>query len=257
MTEPTRLSTDGASPFERELLDSWKSEQPSSAARRRALALAGAGALATLGAASTAEAATPAVAKASLFALAGKWLGVGAALGLVASAASYAVFEPSRGEVPRNGAEASPSETPRRATATPPPELTASAFVPPETRPPPAPVGPTAQRAERATSPATEDVTPAEPARSSLGAQIAELDRARNALRGGSPARALELVADYQKKYPSGALAQDAEVLRIDALDRLGRRDEATQGAKRFTEAHPESAHAERLRQLSGAKTNP
>ena len=77
------------------------------------------------------------------------------------------------------------------------------------------------------------------------------LKRARSAL-GPAPATALTLTAEHAARFPRGALGQEREVLAIQALVQLGRRDEARARAARFLAAFPGSAHRVRLEALVG-----
>jgi hypothetical protein len=75
------------------------------------------------------------------------------------------------------------------------------------------------------------------------------LQQAQDAL-ARSPARALDLAEDHARHYPNGALAQEREVLAVDALLRLGRRGQAEARAERFRAAHPGSSQVRRLERL-------
>ena len=102
---------------------------------------------------------------------------------------------------------------------------------------------------ERAT--ASGQASAAEPAKASAAeTEISLLKRARAATLA-NPARALALTAEHAKLYPGGALEQEREVIAVDALLRLGRRDEAAQRAKQFQERYPGSAHARRMGTLA------
>ena len=70
---------------------------------------------------------------------------------------------------------------------------------------------------------------PAEPAlaESSLKAELELLRQARSALRGGRAARALEIVLDHRREYPTSAVAEERDATEISALCALGRHDEA------------------------------
>ncbi len=72
------------------------------------------------------------------------------------------------------------------------------------------------------------------------------LGRAQEAI-GSDPARALALATDHASKYPRGALAQEREVLAVDALLRLGRRKDAEARARAFRATYPTSGHVRRL----------
>jgi hypothetical protein len=82
----------------------------------------------------------------------------------------------------------------------------------------------------------------------SLGVLL--LRRARERL-PNDPSGALSLVEEHQRTY-GVFLAQEREVLRIDALSRLGRGDEATERARSFVERHPESVYRARVETLGG-----
>jgi len=65
------------------------------------------------------------------------------------------------------------------------------------------------------------------------------IDRARSALAGGDAVVAVQAVDDYDARFPGGALAQEAAVLRIEALVKLGRLDEAKAAAARVLALQP------------------
>lgn len=62
-----------------------------------------------------------------------------------------------------------------------------------------------------------------------------------------APARALQLTAEHALRYRDGVLAQEREVLAIDALMRLGRRELARARARSFAARYPDSAYRVRL----------
>lgn len=76
--------------------------------------------------------------------------------------------------------------------------------------------------------------------------EIELLRRAQDALTA-SPADALRAAEDHARAYPRGMLAQEREVIAIDALVRLGRRSEAEARAARFRERWPTSAQVRRI----------
>ncbi len=86
------------------------------------------------------------------------------------------------------------------------------------------------------------------PGKDALREELAALDRARAALLQGSPARALELIGEYDGDHPRGRLRLEAEALRIDALARAGRHSEAKSRAERFVSKYPNSFLANRVR---------
>ncbi len=63
------------------------------------------------------------------------------------------------------------------------------------------------------------------------------------------PAAALRACNEHAKRFPGGSLAQEREALAIEALVRLGRKDEAEKRLARFRTSYPSSGH---LRKLEG-----
>jgi hypothetical protein len=83
-----------------------------------------------------------------------------------------------------------------------------------------------------------------------------ELDlvqRAQAALRT-SPTQALSLADEHRRLFRDGMLAQEREVIAIDALVRLARSDEARARADAFRHRWPSSAHARRIDVLVGSQ---
>ncbi len=123
----------------------------------------------------------------------------------------------------------SPAPAPRP-TAAPLPVVTARAPSPPPPAAPPAPPPPPASAAPPA--PPAAPRPPQLLARASaeapdpLAEEAALLERARAAL-GASPAEALALTEAHAARFPAGKLGMEREIVAIDALRRLGRRDEA------------------------------
>jgi hypothetical protein len=72
------------------------------------------------------------------------------------------------------------------------------------------------------------------------------LERARGLL-GSSPGRALALTDLHRARFPSGVLAQEREVIAIEALKRLGRTDDAARRAADFARRYPGSAYRKKL----------
>ncbi|HEX2673810.1 MAG TPA: hypothetical protein VHM25_23185 [Polyangiaceae bacterium] len=66
------------------------------------------------------------------------------------------------------------------------------------------------------------------------------------------PTRALQLTMDHARLYSSGALAEEREVIAIEALARLGRLSAARARAERFLLFYPRSAHLSRIQQVAG-----
>lgn len=74
------------------------------------------------------------------------------------------------------------------------------------------------------------------------------LGDARSALRGGDPAEALKKLDAAGGRFPDGVLAQEREVLAIEALAKSGQRAAASARATAFLAAHPTSPHATKVR---------
>jgi len=81
-----------------------------------------------------------------------------------------------------------------------------------------------------------------------LTEELGALDRARLALADGDARRALDALDGYDRRFPAGRLQIEAEVMRIDALAKIGRKDAARQHAEAFLRRHPNSVLATRVR---------
>ncbi|WP_394829410.1 hypothetical protein [Pendulispora albinea] len=86
----------------------------------------------------------------------------------------------------------------------------------------------------------------------SLLEQMALVDAARAALAAHEPPRALSILDDLQRRFPNGALDEEATVVRIEALRAAGEHARAQTLARTFLDAHPGSTYARRVR--SGLK---
>jgi hypothetical protein len=76
---------------------------------------------------------------------------------------------------------------------------------------------------------------------SDLAAERAILETARTAVARGNGASALAAVQRHIEQFPRGRLAEEREVIAIQALVSLGRLDEARQRAARFKSSFPRS----------------
>jgi hypothetical protein len=81
--------------------------------------------------------------------------------------------------------------------------------------------------------------------------EVALLQHAQDAL-AVDPSRALSICAEHSRGFPHGLLAQEREVIAVDALVRLGRLEDAQQRAARFAAAYPSSTHLRRIEALVG-----
>jgi len=86
-------------------------------------------------------------------------------------------------------------------------------------------------------------------ARDSLAEEVALLSRAETELHAGRPAKALTALAEHQRKFPRGALAEERTAARIQALCALGRNEEANAQLRQLLHISPNSPLEERARQ--------
>lgn len=217
MSDPERMLDGDGSAFERELLGSLAKERPGRALSRRmrqGLVLSGVLASAKAGMAS--------------------WVVLA---GFVTAGATVGVVALTRGAPQVPAPVTAPKvEAPRA------PKVKA----PPPVESPPAVVAvPDAVKAPNVAPPAASS--------GDLREEIALLDQARAAVRGGNGEQALALLALHQRQFPRGEFRQEVTVLRIEALAGTGQRATAAALGKKFLAAHPESPHAERIERLIGA----
>ena len=120
----------------------------------------------------------------------------------------------------------------------------------PPTKPPP-PVKPVVKVAP-AVAPTPVEPTKATPPPppANPDEELAALDDAITAARAGRPAQALAAVDAHLAKFPQSALAQEREVIAIEALVTLGRRDDAKARLTSFRSKWPTSTHLVRLEAL-------
>lgn len=83
--------------------------------------------------------------------------------------------------------------------------------------------------------------------KATVKAEMAHHAELRAAL--GDPARALQLANEGHAKFPRGVFGQEREIIAIQALQKLGRTDEAKRRSDAFVAAHPESMYAKSLRE--------
>jgi hypothetical protein len=75
-----------------------------------------------------------------------------------------------------------------------------------------------------------------------LAAELAIVEKARNAVGRGDGAGALQAIEEHERKFPRGALDQEREAMAIQALRLLGREGEAEARLDRFRARFPTSA---------------
>ncbi len=105
------------------------------------------------------------------------------------------------------------------------------------------------------------EASPAPPLQAPVAApaprsQAQYLADASRALSLGDAAHALELIDEDTRVHPSGALVEERDALRINALSTLGRDAEAREAARRLLATHPNSIHR-RLAERVLAKETP
>jgi hypothetical protein len=255
MSEPQRLKDKYAGGLEGAILRSARADAPSARARGRAfVALGIGGALTGIPAATTAASAATAKTALSVGLYAAvKWGGIGLAVGaltvggmqapqLMASrAAPHAVAAPTMAAADRAVAPPAPPEAPPAPVLDPDPSPI-----------PPAPVAPRASKAPEARAAPPVEPTPIDTRpEPRLAEEVAALDRARR-LVANDPAKALRALDDYEQRFPSGDLAPEALVLRVEAFVRAGERARAESLALAHLSRHPRSPHAKRIRTILG-----
>jgi hypothetical protein len=133
----------------------------------------------------------------------------------------------------------------------------APAMVPAPARP--AATGAATPTTEPAWSAAAPEVPP--PAAAAPATELELLRAAEDAIRS-DPASALRLADEHAARFPRGMLTQESEVIAIEALVRLGRKDEAQARAQMLLREFPGTAHRVRVEALlanprSGSPHNP
>lgn len=84
------------------------------------------------------------------------------------------------------------------------------------------------------------------------GASELELLQRAQAALAIDPARALATTVEQARAYPSGEFAQEREVVAIEALARLGRRQEALERARTLVRQYPTTPYSARLERAVG-----
>ncbi len=216
MRDPVRiLDSADATDLERQLIASWRDERPPPNARSATLA--------ALGFAANAPTATATATTLTFF----KWLAIlvvaaGIVAALIAGSSTHDAQSVSR-----------PTSTVAHVPLQP--VLVSTSLRAADDSPRPSQPSPKAVRAQQTTS---------------LADEVARIDRARQALDSGDAPTAMTLVDAYEARYPGGAFVQEADVLRIEALLRLGKVAEGTRAIHRFLASHTDSPHEPRLRKL-------
>ena len=98
---------------------------------------------------------------------------------------------------------------------------------------------------------ALQDATGPSVSSSTLAAEVSRIDAARTANAVGQYDEALWLIERYQRDFPHGALAPDAEVVALEAVAAKRDRSETARRAALFLSRYPEDPHAARVRWLA------
>lgn len=238
MTDPTRLIEEaGGDELEGSLLQLARNEGPSAEGRRKILA-AIAAASATTAAAHSAKAASSAVKGVTI----AKW-GVLAVAAVAIPAALLLRSTDDSAQV-----KAVPSTLKAPASEVKPTPVAPSAVEGPapltldDLPALPVEVSPSAAPASKAA------------AQGSLADEVAQLQKAKLALKSGSAAQALTELGTYAQRFPRPMLGAEATVLRIEALTQTGDSARAKSLAEGFLAKNPNSPYAARLRKLTGAE---
>jgi hypothetical protein len=234
---PERLLAADATDFERQVIEAALQKQPSPAASARmakALGIAVTGVATTFP--SKAAAGDAATSKATAGAAASTvWPWV--SLGVLAL-----VFGATVGARAWHASHLRPTPTAPTLIAPPPP---------PDS--PRAAIRPAGEVAEPAPSPTVAiPRSHVATARGGLRDEIAYVDAAQTAMLSGDDRRALEILGRYRDKYPSGSFRPEATAIRIEALMKLSRQDEAKALATRFVAENRGSLLARRVAELVG-----
>lgn len=237
---PERLLDGEATPFERRVLENALQRGPSAEVTRRMAQALGVG-VATAAPAPPVARPTATAAPAAASAPNTLWPWISAAV--VALAVSGVVI----GTRARGG------------KASPPSAASAGRLEPPATTPP-APSLPAVKPLEESSTvrnearslPAASVAVRATIGAGDLRGEIELVDGARAALTARSPDRALEIVRRYEGRYPSGTFTPEATAVKVEALMRLGRREEARKLAARFVAEHRDALIADRIAALAG-----
>lgn len=85
-----------------------------------------------------------------------------------------------------------------------------------------------------------------------LAQEVEILSRAGADVRGGRAVAALLALEEHERKFPSGALAEERSAARVQALCALGRTKDAEAELARLARLSPTSAHSARARKACG-----
>jgi hypothetical protein len=104
---------------------------------------------------------------------------------------------------------------------------------------------------ESATLPASDQPAPDAQPQGSVALEIEALERVRSELARKEGEAALTALRRYASEHPHGALAHEADVLRVEALLQAGDAPAALQLAQQLLRRHSDSPHRARLEALA------
>lgn len=249
MNGPVRLFESCTNDEARELLHAGMAERPRAAALQKTALALGVGATVAVSSTATASAASLAAAPSALL-VAAKWVGVGTLLGVALAGGANAL----------SSLAAPSAKASATAAARVLPAAAVSSTAPAMTRQVEVAVAPSAATEK---SPATPPKPPAtggpvqsEPRPPTTDASLAEevmrIDAVRRALATGDTTNALRFLDEYAQKPRTGTLDLEAQLLRIDALERRGDHQAARELARQYLARHPADPHSAKLRTLFG-----
>lgn len=233
------LDEPGTDPLEANLLRLARSEGPSGESRRRILAGLGMGVAAGTLSQTSGAAQTAAGSAAKSAAL--KW-GVASVIAVGASVVAFISLRPS--------ASVSAAVAPMTSLAAP---RAAAAPVPS--------VAPVTTSIDTAVVPVTKvedlptlagDTEIKSVSAPSLAEEVAAIKSAKAALASGNASQSLHELDAYRTRFPRGRLAQEASIVRIEALLKSGNASAANALADRFLAANADSPYAARVHSLIG-----
>jgi hypothetical protein len=254
MSVPRRILDGGLGRFERRVVGSAVDDAPSAEFRRRMATRASL--LATMGAASgAASVAAPTVGTLAWV----KIFGIGAIAGLATGGLYRAVSdlagssESARSVAVRGASAPTERGSPRSVTPAAIGAPVPSVAVPsPDSGAPP--FGARVSRAAPTESlvPIDSAATGRDSADSALAEELRAIERVRRALSGGDASGALRELERYESAPHAGRFHIEADVLRIEALTRLGDVVQARALAATFLAKHPGSPYVRRVSALIG-----
>lgn len=144
-----------------------------------------------------------------------------------------------------------PAPPPPAPIAPPPPVVPVA---PPDVAPPPVAVAPPEVVDSGAAAPAPKPAPkPAPEPADLLALELKLVDEARVALAAGEPAKALAAISAYERQVPKGSLRDEAQLLKLEALVKAGRRAEAQALGERLSKQTGSELVRDRIKGLLGA----